>query len=182
MTDSRSEIPLLVVFTNITRATYYVQKTTDLAAAELCDAYYKRLGEAVDAAGGTLVKFIGDGCLFVFPETGVDRGIRMLLDLKPNVDALLLQHGWTESRMQAKVHFGTVVAGPFGAAGAKRFDVIGKAVNTAARLESSGVTLSAAAFRKLNPEMRKQFRKSSPPITYIRMNEDSPRPGHGGLP
>ena len=70
-------------------------------------------------------------------------------------------------------HFGTTVAGPFGPAGAKRYDVIGKAVNTAAMLDATGVTLSVAAFRKLGPEFRRRFRKHTPPVSYIRI--DDPR-------
>jgi hypothetical protein len=70
----------------------------------------------------------------------------------------------------------TIGNGPFGAAGARRFDVIGKAVNTAATLaDGSGVTLSVSAFRKLGPELRRRFHKHTPPITYIRL-EDPRRP------
>jgi hypothetical protein len=73
--------------------------------------------------------------------------------LKDSVDDLMLRRGW-ECRLIAKVHFGTVIAGPFGAAGDKRPDVIGKAVNVAAMLDSTGVSLSVEAFRKLGPEVR----------------------------
>jgi len=44
-------------------------------------------------------------------------------------------------------------------------------VNTTATLEGSGVTLSVSAFRKLGPELRRRFRKHTPPITYIRLED-----------
>src|SRR5688572_178858 len=50
------------------------------------------------------------------------RGVEALLALKDSVDDLMLRRGW-ECRLIAKVHFGTVIAGPFGAAGDKRPDV-----------------------------------------------------------
>jgi hypothetical protein len=49
--------------------------------------------------------------------------------------------------------------------------VIGKAVNTAAALDASGVTLSVAAFRKLGPELRRRFKKHTPPVSYIRSED-----------
>ena len=44
-------------------------------------------------------------------------------------------------------------------------------VNTAARLDASGVTLSVEAFRKLGPELRTRFKKHTLPITYIRSED-----------
>src|SRR2546430_11863176 len=56
------------------------------------------------------------------------------------------------------------------------FRSLGKTVNVAARLEaSSGVALSAEAFRRLGPDVRTRFKKHTPPITYIRQ-EDAHRP------
>ena len=38
-------------------------------------------------------------------------------------------------------------------------------------LDSAGVTLSVAAFRKLSPPLRRRFRKHTPPVTYIRAED-----------
>jgi class 3 adenylate cyclase len=78
--------------------------------------------------------------------------------------------GW-DCRLTAKAHYGVVVAGPFGPPEAARFDVIGKAVNTAAMLDGAGVTLSVAAFRRLSPHLRRRFKKHTPPVTYIRSED-----------
>ena len=66
---------------------------------------------------------------------------------------------------------GRVVAGPSGRDGDKRYDVIGKTVNVAATLDATGVALSVAAFRKLGPELRRRFKKHTPPVTYIRLED-----------
>jgi class 3 adenylate cyclase len=68
--------------------------------------------------------------------------------------------------LNVNIHVGPVIAGEFGPEGDRRFDVIGKSVNIAARLGRRGVTLSPQAFRTLSPEARKKFSKVKPPITY----------------
>ena len=170
MAEIRSETPLLVVFVDLTRFGAQSQRVDDVELADALDAYYEQIGAAVQDAGGRLVKFVGDGAVIVFAEDRVDRGVEMLLALKEAVDRSMAQRGW-ECRLIAKAHFGTAVTGPFGLAGDKRHDVIGKTVNIAAMLDSTGVTLSVAAFRRLSPALRRRFKKHTPPITYIRLED-----------
>jgi len=170
MPDTRSEVPLLVAFLDLTRFFAQSQRVDDADIADGLDAYYEHVAAAVEAAGGRLVKFFGDGALVVFDEDAVDRGVGALLDLKESVDRLMDSRGW-ECRLAIKAHFGGAVAGPFGPAGVKRFDVIGKAVNVAATLDSTGVALSVTAFRQLGPELRRRFKKHTPPVTYIRTED-----------
>ena len=173
MPEIRSETPLLIVFLDLSRFSAQSLRQTDAELADILDLYYERVATAVTTAGGVVVKFIGDAALVVFPEHAVDQGVAMLLDLKNSVDKLMAECGW-ECRFTAKVHFGTAIAGPFGAGGAKRYDVIGKAVNTAAMLDSAGVTLSVEAFRKLGRDLRTHFKKHSAPITYLRIEDARP--------
>jgi adenylate cyclase len=175
MSDTRTEVSLLVAFVDLTRFGVQSQRVSDGAIADVLDAYYERVAAAVAAAGGQLVKVFGDGALVVFGEGDIDRGVAALIELKDAVDRFMTAQGW-ECRLVVKAHFGPAVAGPFGAADAKRFDVIGKTVNVAALLESTGVALSAAAFRKLGPDVRRRFKKHTPPITYIR--HEDPRRFH----
>ncbi len=136
----------------------------------MVDSYYKRVAARITAGGGRVVKFMGDGALAVFPEDGVDAGVNALLALKEGIDAWMSSLGW-ECRLTARAHVGTVIAGPFGGIGDKRFDVIGREVNTAATLDHSGLSLSVAAFRKLSPALRTRFKKYTAPITYIRTED-----------
>jgi class 3 adenylate cyclase len=170
MTEPRSETPLLIAFVDLTRFAVQSQRTSDRELAETLDAYYEHVEAAIRTGGGDVIKFMGDAALVVFPAAGVDRGVEALLDLKESVDALMTRHGW-DCRLVVKAHFGTVIAGPFGAAGDKSRDVIGKAVNVTAMLEATGVTLSVEAFRQLSPGMRTRFKKHTPPVTYIRIED-----------
>ena len=165
--------PLLVAFVDLTRFMAQSQRVDDEEIAGTLDGYYERVSDAVHAGGGRVVKFFGDGGLAVFAEDAVDRGVETLLALKDTVDGYLAERGW-DCRLTAKAHFGPVIAGPMGAPGDKRFDVLGRAVNTAATLDGSGVTLSVAAFRKLSPPLRRRFKKHTSSVVYIRA-EDSRR-------
>jgi class 3 adenylate cyclase len=68
----------------------------------------------VSAAGGRVVKFMGDAFLAVWPETGAGDGVESLPALKRDIDAWWAARGW-DSRVVPKAHFGHAVAGPFGA-------------------------------------------------------------------
>lgn len=165
----RSETPLLIAFADLTRYAMQSQLVSDDTLAETIDAHYQRVAAHVEPHG-RVVKFIGDAALVVFPEAAADAGVRALLALKEEVDRSFEQIGWL-CRMTIKVHFGRAIAGDYGPASGKRYDVIGRAVNAAAMLDSTGVALSAEAFRKLSPELRKRFKKHTPTITYIRSED-----------
>jgi class 3 adenylate cyclase len=168
--DERAEVILLVAFVDI--AGYALQSTrvADDEIADVIDGYYQLLAEHVSAAGGRVVKYIGDGALLAFDAADSDHGVAALLDLKLLVDRYLERHGW-DCRTTIKVHVGPVIAGPFGPPDDRRFDLIGKAVNTAAMLDASGVALSVEAFRTLSPATRQRFKKHTWPVTYIRVED-----------
>ena len=163
----RTEVPLLIAFADLTRFHRITQTLADADVADAMDAYYGLVTTRVEAAEGHVVKFIGDAALIVFSELSVDRGVHALLGLKVEVDGWFAARRWP-CRLLIKVHFGPVIAGPYGPPDHRRFDVLGKAVNAAARLHSSGVALSPQAFRKLGKNLRERFKKHTPPITYIR--------------
>lgn len=167
----RAEHRLLISFVDLTRFSAQSRRLGDLEIAAVMDDMYRRIAGAVAAAGGRVVKFIGDASLIVFREDAADRGVSALLALKDELDRHFLELGW-ECRAAVKVHFGSAVAGPYGTDGT--FDVLGNDVNTCASLHSPGVALSVEAFRKLSPELRARFKKHTPPVCYIRTED--PRP------
>ena len=173
MPESRSETTLLIVFIDLTRFSAQSQRVADPELADVIDDYYELVGKAVRTSGGQVVKFIGDATLAVFPEHAVETGVEMLLELKEAVDNLMIERGW-ECRFTAKAHFGRAMAGPFGEVDGKRYDVIGRTVNMAAVLKSTGIALSVTAFRKLGPELRTRFKRHTPPVTYIRSEDSRP--------
>jgi adenylate cyclase len=161
----RAPVDLLVAFADLSQFASVTRRLGD-RAADVLDGYYEIVGERLVAAGGRVVKFIGDAALVVFPEARADEAVNALLDLKAEVDGWFSAQG-LDCRLTVKAHVGRVVAGPYGARGDKRFDVIGEAVNVAATLEARGFAISPQAFRRLAPATRRLFKKHTPPITYI---------------
>lgn len=164
---------LVICFIDLSGFARDAEHREDAHIAEILDAYYELVGTHVSAAGGRVVKVIGDGALLAFPVERVDDGVDAVLSLRRDVDAMLSKRGWM-SCLVAKVHVGDVVCGLFGPAGDKRFDVIGTEVNATARLPTRQVALSVEAFRALSPSTRERFKKHTPPITYIPVDDKRP--------
>jgi adenylate cyclase len=172
--EPRAARELLIVFVDLSFYTQDARRTADDArVADVIDRYYEQLADGTARGGGRVVKFIGDGALLVFPTARADDAVTALFETKAAVDRLLAAERW-DSRLVVKAHAGTVVAGGFGPAGDKRFDVIGDEVNVAARLQTRGFAISAQAFRLLSAEARKRFKKHTPPITYIPVEDRHP--------
>ena len=165
-----TEANLLIAFSDLTLFARYARGKADPEIFETMAEYAEFVGETIEGAGGTVVKFIGDAVLIVFPEESVGKGVLALLALKKDGDKWMASRG-LPCRHRIKAHLGPVTCGPFGTKTEKRFDLYGGAVNTAATLASHGLTITPQVFRKLGPEIRKHFKKHTPPITYIPVEE-----------
>jgi hypothetical protein len=82
MSDVRSETALLIVFTDLSRFAAQSLRESDSLIANVLDSYYEKVATATLAAGGNLVKCIGDGILIVFPESAIDAGWRRFWNSK----------------------------------------------------------------------------------------------------
>jgi class 3 adenylate cyclase len=155
---------VLVAFADCSR---FMQSTKGRASADLfadLNDFYLLIDDAVQAAGGHVVKFMGDAALILFPEDLADQGIMALLDLKANVDRWLKDRPIAQG-LHVNVHFGEVTLGSMGRAG--NLDVIGETVHVAATLGARSFAISQQAFRQLSPEHRQQFHKFTPPVMYL---------------
>ena len=114
----------------------------------LLNAYFDCVGDAIDAAGGEILKFIGDAVLAIFPLNASE-------DLAATARAALAaaeraRAGRAELRklpggetldFGTALHVGDVMYGNIGTAKRLDFTVIGPAVNLTARLESLAAAL-----------------------------------------
>ena len=111
----------------------------------LLNQYFKAMGEAVEAAGGRLDKFIGDGVMALFGiEEGPDTGCRRALDAARRMSAALAQLNRAleadlglRLKIGIGIHCGPAIIGEMGHGSAMNLTAIGDAVNTASRLESA---------------------------------------------
>lgn len=154
-----------VTFFDLSRFAEWCSSDQDERVAAFLQAFYVLSSERVTAAGGRIVKFIGDAGLAVFAPDVAEDVILVLCRLSDEVRALARGVS-LDTHLNINVHVGSVVTGSFGPPEDARFDVLGKAVNVAARLGRRGVTLSPQAFRCLSPEGRARFDKITAPVTY----------------
>ncbi len=158
-------VTLGVAFFDLSRMAEWANANEDARVASFLNRFYQLSADALEPAGGRIVKFMGDAGIVVCPEESVEKLIFALVDLAADVRACGRSFE-IDTYLNISIHVGPVLAGSFGPEGFERYDVIGKTVNIAARLGRRGVTLSTQAFRCLSEEGRKRFDKIKRPITY----------------
>lgn len=101
------------------------------------------IAEPVEAAGGEVLKFIGDGLLAAFPVKGdaptacCDAALAAAREaLTSNARVNAAHAASTRLDLDVALHLGEVFYGNIGAASRLEFTVIGPAVNEASRIES----------------------------------------------
>lgn len=164
------EIELLVAFSDLRAFGGFARSRPALELLDALSTYYELVGDVAAEGGGRVVKFIGDAVLLAFGREDVDRGVLALRELKQAGDSWFAARD-ASCRHMISADFGRVVAGTVGTRTEKRLDVFGETVNTAATLRSNGFALTPRVFRKLQPETRTLFKKHTPPITYIPVEE-----------
>lgn len=109
-------------------------------AVALANRYFEIVAQAVEAEGGEILKFIGDGVLAVFPadEQGVSPEAACQQALSAARHALQNAQAADpplDLRFGTGLHFGEVLYGNIGSQTRIDFTVLGQAVNIAARIE-----------------------------------------------
>lgn len=108
---------------------------------DLLNAYAEAVVDAIAAAGGEVLKFIGDGVLAVFDRraladapTAALEAAERALDATRALSAERAAAGLPVSRLRVALHAGEVFYGNVGARTRLDFTVVGPTVNEAARL------------------------------------------------
>jgi class 3 adenylate cyclase len=161
---------LLISFCDLTNFGKISREVNETDVFNYLSKIYEIIGEIIESSNGQVIKFIGDAALIIFEEININTGIIALKKLKTEVDEYNRKNNY-DSRLIVKAHFGQVIAGMIGTKNDKRYDILGNEVNIAATIKSNGYAISVDTFRKLNPETRKLFKKHTPPITYIDIDE-----------
>ncbi|MGH7736008.1 MAG: adenylate/guanylate cyclase domain-containing protein, partial [Gemmatimonadales bacterium] len=138
------EQEIAILFADMRAFTRLAHKKLPYDTVFLLNRYFRAMGMAVDASGGHLDKFIGDGVMAIFgvagggeeasrqalaAERGMSRNMAELnLSLGPELPEPL--------RIAIGIHAGPAIVGEMGYGRATTLTAIGDAVNTASRLES----------------------------------------------
>jgi adenylate cyclase len=178
------EREVTVLFADVRRFTDFSEKHRPEEVVAMLNAYFGAVVPVIEAEGGTISNFIGDGVMILFgaPASQADhalRAVRAAVVMVQQTHAHLQEwkkldraNVWGDEglRIGVGVHTGTVVVGAVGAPMRLVYTAIGDAVNAAARIESENKTfgtevlVSAATVTKLSPEARTALRVAADPV------------------
>src|SRR6266581_2023201 len=144
-----SIVEATVLFTDIRGFTAISERLSVVEIAALLNTYLQRACEPIIAAGGKIVKFIGDGIMAVFPHTGdhprerqalraVQTGLGLSIiahHFRNHMHTQYADRGLPEFAIGVGIHTGEVTLCQVGTSGQEDFTAIGDTVNIASRLE-----------------------------------------------
>ncbi len=139
-----SEREIAVLFADLRAFTQFAEAKLPYDVVFALNQYFRGMGQAVEAAGGHLDKFIGDGVMALFGvETSLEQGCRQALAAAAGMAQALehlnhqLRHDLDQPlRMGIGVHAGAAIVGEMGYGPATSVTAVGDIVNTASRLEA----------------------------------------------
>jgi len=139
-----SEREIAILFADIRGFTGLAEGRLPYDVVFVLNRYFAAMGRAVEAAGGRVDKFIGDGVMALFGiENGAREACREALDaarlMSERLDDLnrSLQGELDQPlRIGIGIHIGPTIVGEMGYGSATAITAIGDAVNTASRLET----------------------------------------------
>lgn len=147
-----------VLFSDLRGYTSLSEHLTPTAILALMNGYLEVMNAAIDAHGGCVIEFLGDGILAVFgapddlPEHA-ERAVRCAIAMRSELaklnaawDADGTSNAWRQIGLptlsaRIGVHTGHVVAGSLGSRVRLKYTIIGDTVNLAARLETLNTAL-----------------------------------------
>jgi adenylate cyclase len=115
----------------------------------LLGEYFDRVVPVIGAAGGEILKFMGDAVLAFFPQDAASTACALALAGAENVLASLEQQGGSELSVGIALHYGRVSYGNIGSGRRLDFTVIGPDVNLVSRIQA---VCSATGYRLLVSE------------------------------
>ncbi|MEJ8473856.1 adenylate/guanylate cyclase domain-containing protein [Roseibium algae] len=140
------ERDLAVLFTDIVGFTSLSEKMGTSETGDFINHHLSLIGDAIDARGGTVDKYIGDSVMAFWGapqriETPAVPAAQAAIDIAHAIIAdneLRRASGLAPVRVRIGLHSGSLIVGDIGATGRVNYTVIGDTVNIASRLESLG--------------------------------------------
>ncbi len=138
-----SRIRAVLMFSDLRNFTQLSESLPGATVVDLLNSYFETVSEPLTAAGGEILKFVGDGMLAILPVDGDDEaGLRSTCDAalaaakaaRFALSALIATHGQPLAAGLA-LHVGDVLYGNIGTRDRLDFTVIGPAVNLVSRIE-----------------------------------------------
>lgn len=180
---SRKHVTIL--FSDIKGYSSVVETTDAQVVVELMTEYFDNMQRSIEAHGGYILEFAGDGILAVFGtpsplENHPDAASKSAIEMQRIVRHLNQKYeqsgqqkvftdvGLDGLSIRIGIHTGSVIAGTLGSRQTLKYGVIGDAVNVAARLEalnkelSSTLLISEATFNDVSSQVQGYFEGLGP--------------------
>ena len=134
----------VVMFTDLRGFTQKSETWSEAALLNALNGYFDVMVHAVEAKGGDVLKFMGDGILSIFPIGEERKSITCRDAIEAARAALVAMNRLNEERVKADeealsvgigIHRGTVTYGNIGSPNRLDFTVLGSAVNVASRVQ-----------------------------------------------
>jgi len=136
-------IRAVVWFSDLTGFTRISDTTPAAAVLALLNDYAEAQVEAIEAQGGHVLKFIGDGLLAIFPQADAadacHRALEAAAESRRRIETLNARRsaaGLAVTDTRVALHVGELLYGNLGSPRRLDFTVLGPAVNEAARIEA----------------------------------------------
>ncbi|WP_287187319.1 adenylate/guanylate cyclase domain-containing protein [Mesorhizobium sp.] len=147
------EAVVTVMFTDIAGFTTLSEQMDAAAAARLLNHHFAILCGAVDAHGGTVDKFLGDGMLAFFGAPDRLKGhaaaaVRAAAAIREELEKDNLEaagEGRPPLHVRIGIHTGSVIVGNIGASDRVNYTIVGDTVNVSQRLQDLGKQLEPGA-------------------------------------
>ena len=135
---------LAILFCDVRDFTAFSESHAPYDVIHVLNRHFRRVHAAVEAHGGRIDNFMGDGVMALFGlDDAPGRALRAIRAGQRILDEAATLSPWFEAqfhrpfRVGIGVHVGDVVVGSVGAGERRRVTAIGDAVNLAARVESA---------------------------------------------
>ncbi|WP_417514374.1 adenylate/guanylate cyclase domain-containing protein [Minwuia sp.] len=143
-----AERRIAVLFADLRAFTKFAEAKLPYDVVFVMNQYCRYMGEAVEANGGRLDKFIGDGVMALFGiDSDAETGARQALETARSMSIALEQMNEAlkgdllhPMKLGIGIHLGDVIVGEMGYRNVVSFTAIGDAVNIASRLEKANKT------------------------------------------
>ena len=138
------EREIAILFADLRAFTKFSEQKLPYDVVFVINQYFRHMGEAIEANGGHLDKFIGDGvmALFGLEEDSKDASRKALNAARAMAEELDIMNRNLASDLPSPlkigigIHLGQVIVGRMGYGSATSITAIGDPVNTASRLEA----------------------------------------------
>src|SRR5579862_9111652 len=149
----------LIILIDLAGTTKAFQSEGDVKMATLLQQYYVDCETVLTEKGGTVIKFMGDACLAVFPPDKARDAVDAIISLQSKVN-ILAERNQVRLELGANLHIASTIEGHFGTALTGAKDILGRGVNQTFLLgRGAGIRISEPVYRALPSAARSPWQK-----------------------